>query len=319
MCTKLHVMKNKEGFLKQVPCKYLCLECRNMRREDFAQRLKFEYKSYDYIGAFISLTYSDKNLPILLPEGSAVVGEFFGSVPPAYGSTLYRPDLSNFCDKLQKRLKRKFGRSGKYIGFGDYGDDTHRPHYHLIYLGCPQDRKLIYDTWQYGNIDVGNIDHGSIRYVLDYINKDPIFSDSKYKLYGDFEPPFYHFSKGLGFEEIYRLHELGHFDKYGQIQFSKGHNYTLPPYLKEKLGYETKPQYYGDSVYDWQQVNQINNIELAQSNRNVVVERCLMQSAIARGGTKLDLNKMSIQESQDRQNRFNGFTDYEKLDSYIFS
>ena len=120
MCTNSRLIKTSEGLIKQIPCKYLCTECRNMRREDFAQRLKFEYKSYGYLGAFISLTYSDKNLPLLLPSGSAVVGKFFGSVPPAYGSTLYRPDLSRFCDNLQKRLRRKYGRSGKYIGFGDY-------------------------------------------------------------------------------------------------------------------------------------------------------------------------------------------------------
>lgn len=121
MCTNMRIMKDSYGFLKQIPCKYLCTECRNMRREDFAQRLKFEYKNYNYLGAFISLTYRDSDLPILLPEGSAIVGSFFGNCPPAYGSTLYRPDLSQFCDKLNKRLRRKFGRSGKYIGFGDYG------------------------------------------------------------------------------------------------------------------------------------------------------------------------------------------------------
>ena len=92
-----------------------------MRREDFAQRIKFEYKNYNYLGAFISLTYRDDDLPILLPYGSAVAGTYFNGVPPEHYSTLYRPDLSKFCDNMQKRLRRKFGRSGKYIGFGDYG------------------------------------------------------------------------------------------------------------------------------------------------------------------------------------------------------
>ena len=109
MCTNSRLMKTASGHLIQIPCKYLCTECRNMRREDFAQRLKFEYKSYGYLGAFISLTYSDPNLPLLLPEGSAVVGSFFGNSPPAYGSTLYRPDLSNFCS-----LSQKLDKSGRY-------------------------------------------------------------------------------------------------------------------------------------------------------------------------------------------------------------
>lgn len=121
MCTSPRLMKNNYGLLKYVPCKYLCTECRNMRREDFTQRLKFEYQKYNYLGAFISLTYRDDDLPLLLPYGTAVVGSYFGNIPPAFGSTLYRPDLSKFTDNMQKRLRRSFGRSGKYIGFGDYG------------------------------------------------------------------------------------------------------------------------------------------------------------------------------------------------------
>ena len=124
----MRLMKDSFGFLRYIPCKYLCTECRNMRREDFAQRLRFEYKNYNYLGAFISLTYSTDNLPVLLPEGSAVVGKFFGNIPPDKGSTLVRKDLSKFCDNLQKRLHRKYGKSGKYIGFGDFGGDYHRPH-----------------------------------------------------------------------------------------------------------------------------------------------------------------------------------------------
>ena len=290
-----------------IPCKYLCTECRNMRREDFSQRLKFEYKKYNYIGSFISLTYTDKNLPMLLPAGSAIVGKFFGSVPPAYGSTLSREDLSKFCDRLQKRLRRKYRRSGKYIGFGDYGDNTHRPHYHLIFLGCPQDRHLIYDTWKLGNIDVGNIDNGAIRYVLDYINKDPIFPDSKYDLYGDFEPPFYHYSKGLGFDEIYKLHELGMFDDYGRIQFSRTHKYTLPPYLKQKLGYKTDPRFYSEAEEKWSNLHSITDMEKARENRNQVVERSLIASQVARGGLKIDLKKAELNEMNDRKNRFIDF------------
>ena len=117
----MRLMKKENGLLKYVPCRYLCTECRNMRREDFAQRLKFEYKSYNYLGAFISLTYRTEDLPILLPMYSATGGSYFNGILPDLCSTLYRPDLSQFCDNMQKRLRRKYGRSGKYIGFGDYG------------------------------------------------------------------------------------------------------------------------------------------------------------------------------------------------------
>lgn len=153
--------------------------------------------------------------------------------------------------------------------------------------------------------------------MLDYINKDPIFSDSKYELYGDFETPFYHFSKGLGFDEIYKLHEKGAFDEYGRIQFSRNHVYTLPPYLKQKLGYDTDPRFYPQSVKDWSELHGFNNFEAAQENRNIVVERSLIAAQIARGKPKLDLGKAEKNEAIDRANRFNGFTDYEVLDQKI--
>lgn len=100
-----------------------------MRREEFTQRLLHEWQTRKYIGSFITLTYRDEDLPILLPPGSPIVGSWFKSVPPVYGSTISRKDLQQFADKMQKRLRRKFGRSGKYILVGEYGDELHRPHY----------------------------------------------------------------------------------------------------------------------------------------------------------------------------------------------
>lgn len=318
MCTNSRLMKTSSGFIKYIPCRYLCTECRNMRREDFAQRLRFEYKTYGYLGAFISLTYRNDDLPILLPFGSAVAGSYFNGVVPELYSTLSRKDISKFCDNMQKRLKRKFGRSGKYIGFGDYGSDTHRPHYHLIYIGCPVDRHLIYDTWKKGNIDVKPINNARIRYVLDYINQDPVFPDSKYELYGDYEPPFYHFSKGLGFEEIYNLYNSGQFDELGRIHFSDDHLYTMPPYLKQKLGLKTDYNLYSDSVVTWKEEKGFETLEAAKLNRDKVIERCNVASQVASGKLKLDYKKAEKNISLDRLSRFNGFTDYDSYDKKIY-
>lgn len=127
MCTRPRLMQDNFGrIIKSVPCK-MCIECRNMRREEFTQRLLHEWETNNYIGSFITLTYRDDALPILLPEGSATVGSWFGSVPPAYGSTLSRKELTQFADKLQKRIRRKFNHSCKYVLVGEYGDDGHRP------------------------------------------------------------------------------------------------------------------------------------------------------------------------------------------------
>lgn len=190
--------------------------------------------------------------------------------------------------------------------------------YHLIYIGLPVDRKLVYDTWNHGNVDVKPISNARIRYVLDYINKDPIFPDSKYELYGDFEPPFYHYSKGLGFEEIYKMVANGDFDIYGKTEFgSSGHTYTLPPYLKDKLGFQSKPFMYPDSVVDWANEKGFDDLEKACKNRSKVVETVNTRSAVAIGKPLVNFPKKEIKEMTDRQNRFNGFTDYEKIDEII--
>lgn len=136
-------------------------------------------------------------------------------------------------------------------------------------------------------------------------------------MYGDFEPPFYHFSKGLGFEEIENLINQGFFDKYGQGHWTDKHKYTLPPYLKQKYGFENKVQYFPDSVYDWSELHKIKDLDVAQENRNQVLERFLVQSKVARGKPKLDLQKAEKQEGIDRHNRFIGFQDYDYLDSQI--
>lgn len=277
MCTRPAPMVDKLGFIKLCPCG-ICIECRTMRREDFKARLKMELESYNYLASFITLTYSDDNLVRLLPEGSAVVGTFFGNCPPAFGSIVYRPHLSQFCDKMQKRLKRKFGRSGKYIGFGDYGDDTHRPHYHLIYVGCPSDRHLIYDTWNMGNVDVEPVGNGCIRYVLDYICKMPLTADNKYLQFGDFEPPFYHFSKGLGFDYIEK--NLEKFNEFGELEYNdSGKKVVLNPYLKNKYGFKKHPEYYPKCVVEYANNNHMD-LESALRERCEVQEIALQRKLL---------------------------------------
>lgn len=138
-------------------------------------------------------------------------------------------------------------------------------------------------------------------------------------MYGDFEPPFYHFSKGLGFEEIYRLHENHAFNEYGEIEFARNHKYKLPPYLKDKLGYKTNPQFYSDSVYKWAEEKGFKNIQLAQDNRCKVVENTLIRKSISRGKIKLDLSKAEKSLMLDRLNRFEGFQDYDILDNILLA
>lgn len=129
MCTNnlYRFIPNKQNQLIRVPCKYFCMECRNMRREEYTQRLLHEWKTSGYIGSFITLTYRDTELLTLLPPGSAKLGIWFKLVRPFNDSTLSRREASNITDKISKRVKRKYGHGIKYVLVGEYGDDNHRP------------------------------------------------------------------------------------------------------------------------------------------------------------------------------------------------
>lgn len=285
---------------KFAPCN-MCLECRNMRREEYTMRLRHEIETSGYIASFVSLTYRDDELPLLLPLGSAVVGSYFGSSPPAFGSTLSRSDVSQFCDKLSKRVRRKYGHGIKYVAVGEYGDDGHRPHYHLIVVGLPaNERHMVYDTWNKGRVDIQPVGKGAIRYVLSYIDKQIFGADALYDYYGDFEPPFAHFSKGLGVRWIDS--HLSQFDKYGTYKpGDRVKSYTLNPYYRRKYKFETKPYIsaFSDSVYRYAREHNLDIFD-AYAERCKVVERSLIRKQVKSREPIRQCSKYIIQKEYSR-------------------
>lgn len=277
-------MKTNNGILiNNVPCK-MCIECRNMRREEFTQRLLHEWQTQGFIGSFITLTYRDEDLPILLPLGSAVVGHWFGSTPPAFGSTLSRKDASQFTDKLGKRIRRKYGHGIKYILAAEYGDEGHRPHYHGIIIGLPgSERKMLLECWNKGMVSIDPISHADIRYTLKYIDKQIFGANDLYFNYGDFEPPFAHFSKGLGVDWIEK--NIDKFDRFGKIKFNdSGKSYTLNPYYRDKYMFQKKPHLvdnkYADSVKKFAKYSDMN-LETAYNKRQKIIETSLQRKALS--------------------------------------
>lgn len=113
--------------------------------------------------AFVTLTYSDENLP---PDGSL------------------RPrDVQLWLKALRKAIQPARFR---FFLVGEYGDRTSRPHYHVALFGYPacdrgrtDHRKvkccpscdLIRATWKHGGIDVGRLEPESAAYVAGYVTK----------------------------------------------------------------------------------------------------------------------------------------------------
>lgn len=145
-----------------VPCGQ-CIGCRFNRAENWAARMMHEASLHEH-NSFITLTYSDDNLP---PNGS-----------------LAPDDVTKFFKRLRKHLK---GKKILYYYCGEYGENFSRPHYHIALFGYDfsTDRiphrqtssGTVYRSpslerlWTYGFSEIGNLEYDSARYVAGYIQK----------------------------------------------------------------------------------------------------------------------------------------------------
>lgn len=156
---------------QEVPCGK-CMLCRIERTREWKNRLLLELDYWDE-ACFITLTYNEENLPM--------------------DHSLDKKELQNFFKRLRRRLGDK---KIKYYAVGEYGDLHHRPHYHAIIFGC-QNKEYIEDSWPFGFVQVGAVEHDSIQYVTGYIRKK-LFGDMAKEVYGERTPPFSNMSQGLG-------------------------------------------------------------------------------------------------------------------------
>lgn len=156
--------RQKEGYLDlpvSVACGQ-CLGCRLDRAQDWATRCVHE-ASLHLENAFVTLTYSDDNLPA--------------------GGSLSVRDLQLFFKRLRKSLgARRVG----YLACGEYGEQLSRPHYHaIIFNYWPEDARHFKESnghvlftsksldaiWGKGFAYVGTVTNESSGYVARYVLK----------------------------------------------------------------------------------------------------------------------------------------------------
>lgn len=137
-----------------VPCGK-CEGCRAAARQDWAIRMHHESESYDR-NSFLTLTYENS------PE------------------KLQKPDLQKFIKKLRKHSNRQL----RYFACGEYGEETNRPHYHLVLFNEDFRGGYTYNIddelygnsalnriWGHGTITIGSFTMASACYVAGYVNK----------------------------------------------------------------------------------------------------------------------------------------------------
>ena len=119
----------------------------------------YHESDYHNSSSFITLTYSEENLP--------------------ENKTVKKKDFQDFMKRFRKNVDRKI----KYYACGEYGLLGDRPHYHAIVFGLhPKDKNLIDDSWCRGFTDVKLATYDRMKYVAKYINKK-YFDELEYDTY----------------------------------------------------------------------------------------------------------------------------------------
>lgn len=225
--------------------------CRINQREQWAARLTHEWKYWNK-ASFVTLTYSDENLP--------------------ENCSLRKKDLQNFFHYV-RRDERLKDRKIKYFACGEYGDKggyvmsgkyaglfIHRPHYHAIIFGLDafddDDRKIISENWTLCEPYIFNKKlgiHGEWLdgQAIDYVTPDNINYTCGYvekKLFGaqkeefnkkGMETVFSVCSQGLG--KQYALDHRKQIEDLTYIQ-RKGHTLPIPKQYQRWYGYEPYTQ-----------------------------------------------------------------------------
>ena len=107
-----------------IPCGR-CIGCRLDYSREWAVRCMKEVEQYEH-NYFLTLDYDDAHLPV-----------GFGS-DGISNPTLEPNHVSEFMKRLRKKLKDKYNLDGvRFFACGEYGDQTLRPHLHIILINCP--------------------------------------------------------------------------------------------------------------------------------------------------------------------------------------
>lgn len=157
----------------KLPCGQ-CIGCRLNHAEGWAIRMVHESQLHEQ-NSFLTLTYSDENLP---PNGNLNYG-----------------DVTKFIKRLRKVLSSTKVKI-KYYRVGEYGENFSRPHYHIILFGFDFTAKLRYKSqenehlhwrtkngnkyyvstllnqlWGHGHAEIGEVNYNTCMYVAKYVTK----------------------------------------------------------------------------------------------------------------------------------------------------
>lgn len=146
----------------EVPCNH-CDVCKERKISSFVQRCKLETQVYDCKPWFLTLTYDNQHVP-------------------SHGVSV--DEVQRYLKRLRINLVRAgFNQKIRYVLVGEYGKNTHRPHYHAIIWNIGAKSHLEYvklvdilgKSWQNGFIHhriINPENDKAFYYTAKYLRKD---------------------------------------------------------------------------------------------------------------------------------------------------
>lgn len=233
IAVKVYKSEPLKDLKRLVPCGQ-CEDCLNSKRAAWTVRLESEERECNN-AYFITLTYKDETIPFEI-DGTikrgiqSIPAEWFWNNQIHPQGILLKSDLQKFFKRYRKKNP---DTDLKYYAVGEYGDKSHRPHFHAIVFNV--DIWKLLNSWndqngQIGRIHTGTVTTQSMNYVTSYvINKQKYAKRTKY-------PPFALMSKGLGRNYINESTIKYHIDRFDStILKQNGTAYAMPRYYKSKI------------------------------------------------------------------------------------
>ena len=156
-------IKVKTKSFHYVPCGS-CVSCLSRKRSEWTFRLSKESEKSSY-ALFCTLTYDNDHIPIKVSENKPY----------------FVFDKKQVQDYL-KRCRYFFEKIGVYFRYflvSEYGERSHRPHYHMLAFVrndnevrlLPQVKKILADEWHFGMYNIQPVSLANIHYCTKYCLK----------------------------------------------------------------------------------------------------------------------------------------------------
>lgn len=237
-----------------IPCGQ-CIGCRLERSRQWAIRLMKENKLHDR-SSFLTLTYTDDHLPF---HWHKPCGKKIKTPRP----TLNTEDIQLFLKRLRKHFSPQRLR---FFQCGEYGDETLRPHHHMILFGedfC-KDRVRVEDSrsgfpqykspllhslwaknsapWEKARITISDVAFESAAYVARYALKKISGPGASFIL-RNAKPEYVTMSRNPGIASAYFEEYLTDIYPHDEVVIP-GRPASLPPAYFDKLLEKVDPALY---------------------------------------------------------------------------